>query len=287
MRAYTPANENLWEDYALRPPGYYGKPAVDLADLGRQIAGDPRFAQCTARQFQRWFAQVGLDEVEPAQSARLQGVLQDADFDVRRYLHTLVLSDPFRAVTRLDPSAEPAVPLQVIRPEQYARTIEALTGFVWTAVADDPGCVAAETCWGPIDLATSDVFGYRAMSGGIDGLTVTRPTHTVTPVKLMVAARFATEAAAHVVATDFASPDDARRLLHGVGPETDDPEVLRATLVDLYLRVLSVRVRPHDDEIDALLDLWSVTRDEHGGDIRAAWTVVLSALLQDPTLFYY
>lgn len=287
MRMYTPANEGLWQNYALRDPGYYGGPATDMADLGRQIARDPRFAQCSARQFYRWFAQIGLDEVGPAQSARLQAELLDAGFDVRDYLRRMVKSDPFRAVKRLDPAAEPAIPLQVVRPEQYARMIKALTGFRWMAVADKPGCFADAECWGPVDLGTSDVFGYRAMSGGVDGLTVTQPTHTVTPVKLLVASRYATEAAAYVVGADFAKPEAERVLLHGVGPDTDDEATLRATLVDLYLRVLSIRVAADDPETDDLLALWRATRDAHDGDTAAAWTVTISALLQDPALFYY
>jgi hypothetical protein len=289
MKMYTPANEGLWENYALRPPGYYGAPVEDLADLGRQIADDPRFAQCSARQFYRYFSQIGLDEVGPAQSARLQGELVDAAFDIRTYLHEVVTSEPFLALRSNDPDAEPAIPVQVVRPEQYARMIEALTGFRWMAVADKPSCIVEDTCWGPIDLADSDVFGFRAMSGGIDGLTVTQPTHTVTPVKLLVAARYATEAAAFVVASDLAKPDADRKLLHGVELDTEDEAALRRTMADLYRRILSVEVAADDPEIDDLLDLWRATRDDHGdaAPVESAWTVTISALLQDPAVLYY
>lgn len=287
MKMYTPANEGLWQNYALRAPGYYGAPVKDLADLGHQIAEDPRFAQCSARQFYRWFSQVGLDEVGPAQSARLQAELEGVGFDIRDYLRGVVTSEPFRAIRSTDTTVEPPIPLQVVRPEQYARMIRALTGFEWMAIADKKFCVDEAECWGPIDLGNSDVFGYRAMSGGIDGLTVTQPTHTVTPVKLLVASRFATEAAAAVVAADFALPDDERRLLHGVEVDTVDEGALRATLVDLYLRILSTRIEPDDAEIDDLLGLWQASHAEHAGNTQAAWTVTISALLQDPALFYY
>ncbi|MEQ1505537.1 MAG: DUF1592 domain-containing protein [Myxococcota bacterium] len=285
LNFYTPANEGLWDDVGLRPPSYYGTPVHDLADLGAQIAADPRFAQCSARQFYRWFAEIGLDEVGPAQSAALQQTFASVGYRVKPYLKSVVLSEPFLARERLDPAADPAIPLQVVRPEQYGRTIEQLTGFQWLAVADRATC--GDECWGAIDLAQSDVFGYRAMSGGVDGLTVTHPTHTVTPVKLLVATRFATEAASYVVRTDFDAAPADRHLLGGVEADTTDEAAIRAVLAELSLKILTERVDPAGPEVDGWYDLFAGALADHGGDTRAAWTVTISAFLRDPTLLYY
>ncbi|MEZ4241231.1 MAG: hypothetical protein R3F59_34755 [Myxococcota bacterium] len=284
LRFYTPANEGLWADVGLRAPAYYGEPVHDLADLGAAIAADPRFSQCTARQFYRWFGQIGLDEVGPTQSAALQDTLERDGMRIRPYLRDVVLSDVFRARERLDPSVPDALPVQVARPEQYARTIEALTGFRWLAVAD-PACT--DECWGPVDLARSDVFGYRAMAGGIDGLTVTQPTHTVTPVKLLVDGRLAFEAAASVVRSDFALPAGERRLLGAIEPGVTDEAAVRAALADLSLTILSEHVKPHSAEIDGWYALFVGALAEHPGDANAAWIVTVAGFLQDPALQYY
>jgi hypothetical protein len=295
LRFYSPANEGLWADVGLRPPSYYGEPVDDLADLGAAIARDPRFSQCSARQLYRWFAQVGLDEVGLEQSSRLQAMFEHDGMVVRRYLEDVVLSDAFRARERL-PQGEmlgldPAIPVQVVRPEQYARLIEALTGFRWLAMADKPLCLEEGVCWGEIDLATSDVFGYRAMSGGIDGLTVTQPTHTVTPVKLLVASRFATEAAAFAVRADLALPAAERRLLRAL-PDVDpasatDDATVRAELAELSLAVLSERLAPDDPALDPWHTLFFDTFEGHGNDATAAWIVTVAAMLRDPALLYY
>jgi hypothetical protein len=285
LRFYTPANEGLWADAGLAPPAYYGEPVRDLADLGREIAADPRFSQCSARQFYRWLGQIDLEEVGPAQSAALQASLEAHGMRVRPYLREIVLSDQFRARERIAGADVPdALPPLVTRPEQYARTVEALTGFRWLAVADEPGCAE---CWGPVDLARSDVFGYRAMAGGIDGLTVTQPTHTVTPVKLLVTSRLAYEAAGTVVASDFALPASERRLLGDIEPGVTDERAVRVQLAALSLTVLSEPVVPGAREVDGWYALFTGALAEHGGDTAAAWTVTVAGFLRDPALLYY
>jgi hypothetical protein len=124
------------------------------------------------------------------------------------------------------------------------------------------------------------------MAGGVDGLTVTHPTHTMTPVKLLVTARLATEAAAYVVRTDFATDPAARRLLGRVQADTVDEDLVRAQIADLSLRILTERIDPDGADADAWYDLFAESRAEHG-DGAAAWTVLIGAMLQDPAVLYY
>ncbi len=285
LRMYTPSTEDDWQDWLLPPPAFYGELHVEQRDLGRLIVEDPRFSPCMARTFYAYLTQTERDDVVGEQALELDAVFRESGFSLRELVRSVVLSDRFAAARALDSDDERSVPgLQVIRPEQLQSVIEQLTGFVWLVRPDGPGC--DDTCWGAVDLGESDVYGFRAMSGGIDSMPVKHPTHTVTPTKVLVTARFAYEAAAYVVREDFALPAAERRLLGAIEVEQRDPAAIRAALVELHLTVLGSFVEPTGDEVDELWSLWEATR-ARGDSTEDAWTVVLAALLQDPRMYFY
>ncbi len=301
LEHYTVADEGQWEAWSLRPPSYYGQPAADLVDVGQLMSEDPRFSQCMARTFYGYLTQTDRLAVPLELAAELQSVLLESDHSAKALVKAVVLSDSFRATSLsdellADPAlAEGVVPpagLQTIRPEQYARTLEKLTGFRWVADADEDRCWDAPVpgegtrCWGPVDLATSDVFGFRAMSGGINGYYVTAPTHTVTPLKEMVMARYAAEAAAYVVPLDLAGETSPPRLLRLVGPLDTDESAIREQIAVLHDRILAEDVGPDDPVVDATWELWRATH-ERAGETETAWKVVVAALLRDPRMMFY
>jgi hypothetical protein len=291
LKAYTPANELDWITYDLRPPGYYGKPVDGLPDVAREMAADPRFASCAVRQHVKYLGQIDLDEVAPPFAARLQeGFVADA-YNVRELVYDIVTSDAFRATRALDPNdPEPAVPLQVVRPEAYARIIQQLTGFVWRAAPDKSTCSVDDDCWGEVDLGRSDLDGFRAMAGGVDGLNVTVPSHTPTPTQMLVMSRFSAEAAAYVVERDFAAAPPYRNLLSLVPDDfVRDEATVRAALADQSLRILASVVDPQGPEVGELYGVFTKALVDHPEDpsTRTAWTIAIAALLQDPAVLYY
>ena len=56
------------------------------------------------------------------------------------------------------------VGLQIIRPEQYARLLQDLTGFEWVV-----GVQAGQTGYGDVSMLNDDTVGFRSMTGGVDG----------------------------------------------------------------------------------------------------------------------
>jgi hypothetical protein len=178
----------------------------------------------------------------------------------------------------------------VIRPEQYARTIEQLTGFRWIAIGDRGGCeneaVKGEgtRCWGPVDLATTDFFGFRAMSGGINGYYSTAPTHTFTPPKDLVMGRYAADAAGFVVDHDFADPDEATLLT--ISGTSAQASLIREQLAVLHGSILGELVGPHSPAVDASYTLFR-DRLERDGSLPAAWKLTITALLQDVRMVFY
>jgi hypothetical protein len=136
-----------------------------------------------------------------------------------------------------------------------------------------------------VSLSNSDMHGFRAMAGGIDSLSVIRPTHTATPTKLMVMERFAAEAAAFVVREDMALPAAERRLLGSI-ELGDSEDVVRAQIAELHGVMLAELVAPDSEEVDLSFGLWQAS-SERNGDESVAWTLLISAFLRDVRMLYY
>ena len=286
LKFYDVSEAEGWEAWGLRPPAYFGEPAHDVRDLGWMIRDDPRFATCTARTVFAWMAQMPREEVPDAVVAELRDVFVASDQSFKELVRAAVLHEAFRTVDPGD-EAVPSVGLLTLRPEAWGRTVEALTGFVWWANQDEAGCGAEpNTCWGPMDLARSDLFGFRSMFGGVDGTTVTHPIHTPTATKVMALRKLAEEAAGFVVMNDLAAPPEARRLLTEVEATDRDEARVRAQLVALHRRILTLDVEADSAPIDATLALWQGVVDR-GGDPAEGWRVVIAALLQDPRMVLY
>ena len=277
---YTPSKEDRWAELDLRPPGYYGSPVVDLADLGQQIAADPRFAQCAVRRFYSWYTQQEADDIPLELVADLTDRFEASGFDARALAKAIVTSEPFAAAR---PFAPGDAPLQSVRPEAYAAIVEDLTGFRWLIEPVDGNC--APTCWDTVDLGTSDKWGYRAMAGGVDGFQVLHPTHTPTPNKVLVTQRMAAEAAAFVVGSDFSLPAAQRRLLTAVEPTDTDADAVRAQLDAMYAQALGPGAYDAVD-LDEAVGLFTDAL-ARSGDPAHAWTLSISLLLQDPRLLTY
>ncbi|NCG21491.1 MAG: hypothetical protein GWP91_20965 [Rhodobacterales bacterium] len=289
LEHYTPADEQDWAPWNIRGPGYYGLPSRDLTSLGEHIADDPRFAMCAARRFTGYFTQTPKMDVPLEVAGAHRDVFVASGYSAKALAESIVLSDEF-AVLRAPNASD--VGLQVIRPEQYDRMIYALTGFRWLAVADKADCATTKLaargtmCWGPVNLASSDFFGYRSSAGGVDGYLVVSPVHSPTPTKELIMARFAAEAAAFVVDSDLMLPSSQRRMLRLLQGDTWDEPMVRSQLVALHWQVLGVDVTSDDEAIDEYYELYfdRIARDP---DPSAAWKLLIHALLRDPRVLFY
>ena len=245
IKQYSVFMENEWEYWKLRAPNYFGTPARDLSEVGVRIADDPRFANCAARQFFGYLAQVPPGEVPFERAAELQLAFEASGFDAKELARAVVLSDEFRAFATAEAQSpvDPVIGLKTVRPEQYARMVEDLTGYRWMALADRAACadsINGTECWGPVDLSTTDLFGFLSMQGGIDAINITRPTHTLTPTKVLVVDQLARDAAMYAVSRDFEVAVPQRRLLGLVEPSTTEEGAIREQLWSLHLRILGV-----------------------------------------------
>jgi len=285
---------DLLDDYwlgalDLREPLYYGL-GDDPQKLGEYIAEDPRFATCAVERFYSFLTQTEPSEVPAQTRAELLTAFSESGSDARELARAVVTSDPVISTTPLPGDDRERVGLSMVRPGQYARMIEDLTGFTWAVNADDFGCESDGCrcrdglCPGDVDLAKTDAFGFRAMAGGMDGFKVLGSHHDPTPTRLMVYDRYAAEAAAHVVGSDLGG--GAPRLLTMVSATDTDEATVRAQLTELHLRIHGLFEADAAAEIDASWALFSAALADTGG-ASGAWEVVLTAMLQHPRALFY
>ncbi|NCG20025.1 MAG: DUF1588 domain-containing protein [Rhodobacterales bacterium] len=264
LRFYVVSDENLWDEWGLRPPGLFGEPARNMTELGELIARDNRFAQCTARTFYGYLGQMERMAVPFDVASDYQTTLTQNDFNIKAMVREMVMSEEFATIRVLqDPKAEVFYPgMQVIRPEQYSRTLFDLTGFRWLANQDQSGCAAGgNNCWLSVDLLNTDLYGFRSMQGGVDGYTVTSPIHTPTPTKALAMGMASDEAAGFVVEFDFSMPVTERHLLQLVEPETSDEAAIRSQLVWLHKRILGEFVGVDSQSVNLSYGLWETVYD--------------------------
>lgn len=281
---YFPATEDQWENTNEREPGYFGTPTSGLADLGQQIADDPRFAQCAAMRFYGYFNQTPWQEVPVQARAVLQETLVDSGWNIKAMVRQIVLDDDFRIARGLDaPTAQEVIGLKKARPFQLASLMQDLTGFVWQL---DAAVIPGAGGIGVLDLARSATVGFKVLGGAGDSLTVLETANTVNATTSLFLRQFATEAASFVVEQDFGRAPEDRRLLGLVQPDQADEAAVRDQLVWLHLRLFAQRVDADDDQVDAIYAVFSAVH-QATGDTERAWKATLTALLQDFSILYY
>jgi hypothetical protein len=281
IKLYDPNFEHLWSELDLPPPALYGRQGTYISDLGRFIAEDRRFATCAAKRFYGYFTQIRHDQVDADLADALADGFIASGFDAKALARSVVTSEAFR--TQKDHAIrDDAVGLLTLRPEHFARQIEALTGFVWLADVNGDACL--EQCWGEVDLGRTNLYGYHSLAGGIDGLVRTAPTHTAMPTRSLSFTRLASEAAGFVVDSDLATDVKSdRRLLRLIDAGDTSELAVRTQIADLYARTQTQHQTA--DTVDDAYGLFADALARSGED--HAWKLVIAALLNDPMLVYY
>ena len=270
-------------------PAYYGEEGEDLADLGQQIADDPRFAQCAARHFYAFFNQVDPLDVPFDQIVDLSAEMVNHGYSAKKMARKIALSDAFAAAAYTgEPRRGAPSPVRRSSPDMLQRSIEAWTGFVWTLHSDELCCNAAAgvSPIGDVNLLTDAWLGYDTLTGGVDGAFAVGQSSTAEPSTVLVMRRLANRAAGWVVPRDFDKAPADRHLLHLVERDTTDEAAIRAQLVELQLALYGEVLPSDDPKVDAAWALFQGAIDR-GGDAERAWALTLTALFQDPRVLFF
>ncbi|NCG20750.1 MAG: DUF1588 domain-containing protein [Rhodobacterales bacterium] len=276
LRLFRPEQVDSWQALSLPPPALNGQEVADLAGLGAQLGSDKRLAPCVARQFAAYLGQqpgtsVAQDEVE-----RLAQVLVESNWNMRKLALEIVLAPRFSVM-------EGDVGPLFARPEQHARSLEAITGFRWLANPSGDDCT---DCWGDVDLLRDAMYGYRAVAGGIDGYDTLVAENSPQPMRSLVRARYAEEAAAFRVGQDWLLPPSQRRWLDLVDVSQPQNTPVRAQIEQLHYELFGAVVAPADLDVTDTVWLYEQLRVD-GASPKDAWTGIMAALLQSPELVVF
>jgi hypothetical protein len=287
-----------WRRANRRPPAVYGRPGLDVRDMGRLLTDDLRFDECqTRRGFELLFQREPRTNLELLELSRIASAFGAGGHDFRAMVRAWLHSD---AYTHRPLEHDPAW-VRRASPERLETLVADLTGFTWQRDPEndqddaDPASDPPRT--EPVALLTSEEDGYKVILGGINGESVTARATSLNAPVVIVQRKLAALAAARVVATDLAAPDAGRRLLEGVTGDEDptlDADALRAHLARIGRRLYGVDYTPNAPEVENWLRLWTNLhrdRTEAGGVAgtpgERAWRGVVFAMLRSPRLLLY
>ncbi len=249
--AYHPEREREWGVTTESHPAFYGEAGYSLADLGRQLAADPRYVQCAV---ERSFEMLTRRKPDLWALTRHREAFLAGGLTLRSLLRSIVRDPAYR-----DATAE-----RLITPEIWGDQLEAWTGYRLVSAG--------------ADLLGTDRTGLRSLAGGGDGRAGSNSSEVPTTTMALVWQRTAEAAAAYAAA----NPEESG--LFEVDPSVPgEPESLGAQLRAWHLRLHG---RPMaEDGVAATSALWDTLAAMDGP--RAAWAGVLTALLRDPELLVY
>ena len=282
---YRPDYERFYRPlFTDREPGYFGKEADDLRDLGQRLIEDPRFNQCAVQKFSSYLAQVKPEALDRDASRELQATFESSGLNAKALARAIVLSDTFRTRQVIGEDGDARPYLQKVRPRQWSRMMDDLIGFRWEVNLDFPLDFIGNGIYGNVNLMTDSFFGYEVLLGGSDDYQVTTPVHTLNPTISLVFDAFALEAANYVAERDFSGAPASDRLIM-VGADADEAAI-RAELARLHLKLFAEFVEPDAEAVNMSYELFEAAQGMSNDPVRA-WKVVLSAMFQDSRLIYY
>lgn len=276
-RQYRAENEVLWEEHAGQPPGFFGAPSTGLADLGAQIAEDPRFVTCMVHTLWEGMGQRRATDADWAELQGLITVFEDEGLRVKALVREMALSDSWRAASFVDPAVDDRIPtLRTASPAQVGSIIQDLTGF--------------EMLYQGRAVLNGPSLGLPPLLGGVDAKLGVERNYLpgVTGAVLMTELARAAADAAVDHDLDPARTADARLLgLVSADDRPDDDEALfEAQMAALYERVTGLTLSEDSTLPARLVALWSDVY-LHEGSPEMAWKGVVAAVLRDPAVLFY
>ena len=250
-------------------PEWFGTPVADLAGLGKAISEDPRFPTCVVKRTSQalWRRAPTLDDFSQVETLRRSFLA--SGLQLKALIRAITDTPIYRAGATVE-GKESTV--RLLGAPRLASMVEELTGFTWE--------------YQGFDLMRSDTYGYRILSGGVDGAYVSQPQATPSLTWLLVTQRLA-EGASSVAMEGFGAGDDS---LFGSVESSQGPgdAAFEDALKNLVRRLTGQGAT--EEHLASLRSLWNQAagpESEVFGGASRGWRAVLMALLQDPEVLSY
>ncbi len=254
-----------WRFFTNKAPAFYGQPGEDLADLGRQIAADPRFAACATQRLYEGLMGRPAAAADRAALDAHTAAFKDGGLTIRALVRS-ILSDP--AYRGGDDGVRPPIERKIMSPEVLDDAVFALTGYRMTSDG--------------INMLRSDTYGVHVLGGGLSGASGDAPPSSPNATRTLVQSRVA-EAAAWALVNEL--PDRAEGVFGAVDLDGEDPDP--AAFVRLHRAILGLSLGADDPEIVESAALWRDLVERGELSPREAWAGMLSVLLRDPRFVMY
>lgn len=269
---YHPEREPLGPVYLATDPAWFGAPMSGLADLGWQVATDPRFYSCAVESMAESLWHRPVHNQDHATLDAIREDFIDQGTLLKDLIRSLTDTDVYQAGrthAEQDPSAQDRENTRrMMSPDQLMVTLRSLTGFDWTT--------------GGYEQLANDTVGYRVLGGGADGRTVVTAQTSPSLTWLLVFKRAAQGAASRAVQRDL--EEGQMRLFTYVDLDSQPgEEAFSAELAQLHWRLLSQELEAtRQSELEAL---WREVASLEGP--ASAWRSVLTVLFRDPYFLTY
>lgn len=261
---YHLERERFWMKYDGLPPAYMGTPTTGLADLGREIAADPRFNRCMVERSWELLMRRDMERDErPLINVHLE-TFEASELNVKALFRDIIRSDAYA-------NADGGFGRKVVSPALLSSQVAQLTGFK-----------LQRDGW---DLLTAPILGFNAMAGGIDIFYRAIPLQEPSATWALVIKRHAESAGDYAATHDLGSANPTLFTIADGTETADDLDRVTAQVVDMHARMLTERVSNDDPKVVSAVQLWTEVEAAYGN--RAAWASVVSLMIRDPAFLVY
>ena len=275
MTAYHPEREQLGRYYLQQEPAWFGRPLSGPSELGLVMSNDRRLISCTV---ERVTSLLWRRNIETADLSHLQTFQQDfeaGNLRFRSLLKAILFSDDYRvgklASDATSADADKLMTRRLITADHFVATVEHLTGFVWRHEG--------------FDQLSNDLYGYRILAGGIDGVQATQSARNPSLSRQLTIKRVAQAAADYAVEREKDLPLAERILFNNVDFENigQADSSLEDALRSLHRRFYSQDPSPERLALD--VEYWTLISQQNGN--LAAWKSLVAVLFRDPSFWSY
>jgi len=269
---YHPEREQGYLSLGGPNPGYFGQAGSSIADLGHKIASDPRFIECAVETaFTRLMGRDATIDDSDALTVHREALL-DGDLTLRSLFSSIVSHPRYRsAVSAPDGFAE----RKLVTSNLLASQVKGVTGYLWTQ--------------GGVEMMKSDSIGVGNLAGRADGQRMVRNNRSPNATMLLVNARLAEAATAHLLTTEAVQEQGDRQVFTEVDfsetIQTDRPAIV-AQIRRLHAIVFGRQIDEDGEEVAANIALFEELL-EATSDPYVSWGGLMIALLRDPDFLMY
>ena len=261
--------EPLGSYYLEQEPAWFGTPIKAPIELGIYLSQDRRFTQCTVQQTVSFLLQRSVDNADFSLVQKFHEEFQASDWRFSALLKSIVQSNEYQAGAPIDPQNISLTTRRLLSVEQLQNVILQIAGLRWEKNG--------------YDQFQNDIYGYRTLLGGIDGINTKERAKNPSLTQQLVIKRLSQAIAQHLVTEHWEGNDVP--LFRGISladVQAEDTDFI--TLHTHIHRTLFSRA-PTEERLHLDQEYFAQIAQQHS--VQEAWISLLSVTIRDPDFWTY